>query len=171
MRFFLSLSQKKSTKMKQVMIIALLLAGAWAMTACTYENGVQASTQPPSNVEATDKTSAEELPNESLPKTTINWADESHDFGQIAQNEPVTHIFTLTNSGNEPLIIESVKPACGCTVADYSKEPIAPGKTGEVKAEFNAKKVGKFTKTLTVTANTEPRVQRLTFKGEVLEGE
>ena len=84
-------------------------------------------------------------------------------------NKPVTHEFRFTNSGDAPLVISSVQASCGCTVTDYSKDPIAPGSEGYVKATYNAAKVGVFSKTVTVNANAAESVVQLTIKGEVVE--
>ena len=97
----------------------------------------------------------------------FEWQDTSHDFGTIALNEPVSHEFVFTNTGDVPLIIVSAKASCGCTVADYTKEPIAPGAQGRVAASYNAAKSGVFNKTVTVQANTEEGQVTLTLKGEV----
>lgn len=99
----------------------------------------------------------------------FSWTMTTHDFGKIQVNKPVTHQFTFTNSGNSPLVISSVQASCGCTVTDYTKDPIAPGAEGYVKATYNAAKVGVFTKTVTVKANSEESIVQLNIKGEVVE--
>lgn len=100
--------------------------------------------------------------------TAINWSETTHDFGKIKVNVPVTHQFIFTNKGSEPIIVTSVKASCGCTVADYSKEPIAPGQKGFVKATFNAAQPGIFKKTVTVYANVEGSPIQLMIQGEVV---
>jgi hypothetical protein len=95
------------------------------------------------------------------------WNQTTVDFGKIKHNEPVSNTFTFTNGGTEPLVISSVQASCGCTVTEYSKTPIAPGAKGFVKATYNAAKLGLFTKTVTVNANTENAVVQLIIKGEV----
>lgn len=97
------------------------------------------------------------------------WSMTTHDFGKIQVNKPVTHEFRFTNSGDAPLVISSVQASCGCTVTDYSKDPIAPGADGYVKATYNAAKVGVFTKTVTVNANAAENLVQLVIKGEVIE--
>ena len=99
----------------------------------------------------------------------FNWAVTTFDFGTIKVNKPVTHKFKFTNTGDAPLVISSVQASCGCTVTEYSKEPIAPGAEGFVKATYNAAKVGVFTKTVTVNANTDENAVQLVIKGEVVE--
>jgi uncharacterized low-complexity protein len=100
----------------------------------------------------------------------FKWEKTTHEFGAIAQNKPVTAEFKFTNSGNAPLIISAAQGSCGCTVADYTKEPVAPGKTGMVKATFNAAAAGPFTKTVTLTSNAGTTPVVLTIKGEVKPG-
>ncbi len=99
----------------------------------------------------------------------FNWAATTFDFGKIQKDVPVTNEFEFTNTGNVPLVVTSVQASCGCTVTEFSKEPIAPGEKGFVKGTYNAAKVGAFTKTITVNANTEEGVVVLTIKGEVVE--
>jgi len=97
-----------------------------------------------------------------------NWVATAHDFGSISQGTPVSHTFEVENTGQQPLKIEHVKPSCGCTVADYTKEPIAPGEKGFVTATYNAKGLGMFTKSLTVRTNEEETpIMMLRIKGEV----
>ena len=97
------------------------------------------------------------------------WTQTSYDFGKIKVNNPVSNEFTFVNTGDAPLVISGVKASCGCTVAEYTKDPIEPGATGYVKATYNAAKVGVFTKTVTINANTEDGVVLLTIKGDVVE--
>jgi hypothetical protein len=98
----------------------------------------------------------------------FTWTGIEHDFGNVTQGTPVTAEFTFTNSGNAPIILSEVKPSCGCTAADYSKEPIAPGKTGYIKATYNAASVGSFTKSVTVKSNVGEGTQVLILKGTVV---
>lgn len=106
------------------------------------------------------------------PLTVIEFAETKHEFGAIDQGEKVAHTFTFKNTGNEPLVLSNVKPSCGCTTPSWTKEPIAPGEMGSIDVEFDSKgKTGKQTKTVTVTANTEPAKTVLTFSGEVIKPE
>jgi len=99
----------------------------------------------------------------------FNWSQTTHDFGKIKVNKPVTYEFSFINAGEAPLVITSVQASCGCTVAKYTKDPVSPGSSGFVTATYNAAKVGVFTKTVTVNANTEAGSMQLTIKGEVVE--
>jgi len=98
----------------------------------------------------------------------FKWTETTHNFGKISQGKPVSTEFTFTNTGKTPLVISNVKGSCGCTVTKYTKEPIAPGKTGLVKATFNAAAMGAFNKSVRVTANVEGGNETLFIKGEVV---
>lgn len=88
--------------------------------------------------------------------TTIKWIDSTKDFGKIQEGQKLEVSFRFRNTGNKPLVIERVQPSCGCTVAEQSKEPIAPGNEGQVKASFNSEgRTGINHKTLFVYANTK----------------
>lgn len=84
----------------------------------------------------------------------IKFKEVEHNFGNAPQGKPVTHEFVFTNEGTEPLILESVKASCGCTTPEWSKEPIMPGKTGTIKAQYNMAREGTFRKSITVTTKS-----------------
>jgi len=92
---------------------------------------------------------------------------QNFDFGKIKQGAPVTHEFKFTNTGKVPMIITNVAASCGCTTPDWSKEPVAPGGKGFIKATYNAASVGAFNKAVTVTANIPNGTVQLFIKGEV----
>ena len=75
--------------------------------------------------------------------------------------------FVFTNNGTEPLIIKNAKGSCGCTVPTWPREAIAPGATAEIGVNYETKRVGKFTKTITLTTNADKKPVILTIKGEV----
>lgn len=88
--------------------------------------------------------------------TTIQWLDSTKDFGKIEEGQKLEVSFRFKNTGDKPLVIERVQPSCGCTVAEQSTEPIAPGGEGQVKASFNSQgRTGVNHKTLYVYANTK----------------
>jgi hypothetical protein len=101
--------------------------------------------------------------------TTMSFEKEMHDFGSVKEGEKVTHVFKFKNTGDKPLIISDAKGSCGCTVPSYPVEPIAPGKSGEIKVSFDsANKKGSETKYVTINANTIPAETRLTIKANVI---
>ena len=98
----------------------------------------------------------------------ITWEQDSYNFGEIRQGTPVDVKFEFTNTGNAPLIISKVEPACNCTDAIWTKTPIMPGQKGEVQVTFDAATSGKFSKTAVVTSNAKPTEQTLVFTGTVV---
>jgi hypothetical protein len=88
--------------------------------------------------------------------TSIQWIDSTKDYGKINEGDKLEVLFRFKNTGTKPLIIESVHPSCGCTVANPPTEPIAPGAEGEIKGSFDSNgKSGLQHKTITVMANTK----------------
>lgn len=94
---------------------------------------------------------------------------ETYDFGKIKQSVPSTATFVVTNISSEPLIIEQANPTCGCTISDYTKAPIAPGKTGYIKATYNAAALGPIHKTLTVKFAGVDEIKQINLAGEVMD--
>ena len=102
------------------------------------------------------------------PTTKVQFAEMSHDFGNIQQNSKHTKIFTFTNTGEHPMIISDAKGSCGCTVPNYPRHPIQPGETGEIEVVYEpGQQVNQQTKTVTITANTEPATTVLQIKANV----
>ena len=102
------------------------------------------------------------------PTTSIQFTETEYDFGTIEQGKAVKHSYKFKNTGSEPLIINSAKGSCGCTVPNWPKEPIAPGKEGEISVEFDSKgKSGMQNKKVTITANTNPQQTFIYMKGNV----
>ncbi len=95
------------------------------------------------------------------------FAAETIDLGVIKQGTPTKGVFVVTNISKDPLIIEQANPTCGCTISDYTKTPIAPGKTGEISATFNGAAVGAVTKHLTVKFAGIDEIKTISFTGEV----
>jgi len=98
----------------------------------------------------------------------FKWDQTLFNFGNIQQGEVVNHTFKFTNTGSEPITIQSASASCGCTVPSYPKTPIAPGATGEIVVRYDSKgKVGQQSPVITIVANTNPRQTRLSLRGFV----
>jgi hypothetical protein len=100
--------------------------------------------------------------------TTVKFAQMVSDFGNIPQSHPRAATFAVTNTGKHPLVIYAAEAGCGCTTPEYPKAPIAPGKTGEIKVTYDAKELGRFSKTVTVYHNGENGMDVLEIKGMVV---
>ncbi len=102
------------------------------------------------------------------PKLT--WLESVHDFGAFSEDLGiVTCSIPFVNTGNEPLVITAARVTCGCTVADYPKDPVAPGDTASVSVKYNAVgRPGRFDKKVYVYANTTPERSAIVIKGVVI---
>lgn len=98
----------------------------------------------------------------------IKFKTEIVDYGTITQNSDGTRLFSFTNTGDAPLLITNVKTGCGCTVPSYSKTAILPGESGELNIKYDTKRLGAFTKTVTVTSNSEGGKKILKIKGHII---
>ncbi len=94
-------------------------------------------------------------------------AEETWDFTNIPQNKPVTHDFTFTNVGKEPIVITNVQTSCGCTSPKWPKEPILPGKSDMISVTYNAAHAGSFNKSITITSNAKTPTKVIYIKGSV----
>lgn len=104
--------------------------------------------------------------------TNMTFNKKEHDFGDIKQGDKVNYTFTFKNTGSNDLSIASANASCGCTVPEYTKDPIQPGKSGKMKVSFDSTgKTGVQTKTVTVRANTPSGVETLTIKANIKGGE
>lgn len=100
----------------------------------------------------------------------ISFEEKVFDYGTITKGADGNHTFTFTNTGNSPLVIESVKSSCGCTVPKKPEAPIAPGASGIIQVHYDTQRLGVFRKTITVTTNAGTNsVVALKIKGTVFE--
>ena len=95
-----------------------------------------------------------------------------HNFGTFSENQPTQKcVFTFTNVGTAPLIINQAVASCGCTIPSYTKAPIKPGEKGEIKVTYNGTGAfpGHFKKTITVRTNGVTELTRLYIEGVMSE--
>jgi len=135
-----SINQLKSTKLKLALVFFVLVYGT------TF---------------AQDEAKKTDAGVFSFENTTI-------DYGTINQNADGARTFSFTNTGNAPIVITQVKSSCGCTVPSYSKTPVLPGETSEIKVKYATNRIGVFKKTITVMSNASEANKLLYIKGEVL---
>lgn len=96
---------------------------------------------------------------------------ETHDFGKVTLNKPVTFTFNFTNEGDAPLIISKVETTCGCTVPEYTQTPVKKGEKGFVKVTLTpAGSPLPFNKAITLTSNARTTTKVLYIKGESVNG-
>ena len=117
------------------------------------------------NTKVTTSVSTEKK--DDIVDATIDFESKVVDYGVIDYNSDGNREFVFTNNGTEPLLIKNAKGSCGCTVPTYPRDPIAPGVTEKIKVKYATNRVGKFTKTITLTTNSSKKPVILTIKGEV----
>ena len=109
----------------------------------------------------------EEKPADNPNAPEITFENDVHDYGTVKQGADGGCEFRFTNTGKEPLIITNAVGSCGCTVPTWPKEPILKGQTAVIKVHYDTKRVGVFTKNVTITSNAKTASRVITIKGTV----
>ena len=123
--------------------------------------------EPVTGTKAVSESSTEPNQEEKTVDATIDFESKVVDYGVIEYQADGKRKFVFTNNGTESLKIKNAKGSCGCTVPTWPREPIAPGETAEIGVKYATNRVGKFTKTITLTTNASKKPTILTIKGEV----
>jgi hypothetical protein len=92
---------------------------------------------------------------------------ETIDYGKISQNSNGEKVFVFTNVGAQPLIIENIQSSCGCTVPEKPEKPIMPGEKGEIRVSYDTKRLGGFSKQITIFSNAKEPRKIIRIKGIV----
>jgi hypothetical protein len=100
------------------------------------------------------------------PPDVLKLKETEHDFGKIPQGKPVYYTFEIINTGATELKLDNVQASCGCTTPEWSRDPIAPGATAQIKVGYNAAAEGGFEKYITITYNSNQSKQ-IKIKGTV----
>lgn len=97
--------------------------------------------------------------------------EKTHDFGEVLEQQGhADYDFIFTNNSGRPVRIISVQASCGCTTPGWTKEAVAPGKTGFIKASFDPKgRPGYFNKSLMVMTDLSGNPITLQIKGTVVD--
>lgn len=161
---------------KRSFFIALLLIGG-TFSACSNnaetdsEDGLKLEVaDDPETIKANEqalKELKEQQRIEAASVTTMTIDKEMHDFGKVTEGVENHCTFLVTNTGTKPLVLSDVKASCGCTTPSKPEGPIAPGKTDKIEVGFKPNGKGVSEKTITITANTEPRITTLKVKADV----
>lgn len=101
-------------------------------------------------------------------KTSLK-VNEVYDAGTVVKGEVIRAVFTVTNTGEYPLVFGEVRPSCSCTVADKPSEPVAPGASTKIVAKVNTANVSskEVTKSVTIMTNTTPSTKVLLIKAKI----
>ena len=95
---------------------------------------------------------------------------ETIDYGKISKGSNGERVFIFTNTGTQPLIIKNIQSSCGCTVPKKPEKPIMPGEKGEIKVSYDTKRVGGFSKAITIFSNAKNVRKVIKIKGFVNKG-
>ena len=98
-------------------------------------------------------------------KTQVKVDQTTLEFGSFPFTEKQEQSFVLTNIGTQVLVIQDVTTSCGCTKVEYSKEPVRPSGTLELKVIYEAEQAEHFNKAITVYCNADNSPLRLSVKG------
>ena len=152
--------------MKKLVLLSALSIGLLTAQSCKKESTTQLTAASDSTVEevelpdaaaphADDHSHGEEVAPVG-PLTSIALSESHYNFGDIKKGDKVEHVYEITNTGDNPLVISKVQPGCGCTAPDYTKEPILPGKKGNITLKFDSSSFdGTQIKQAEVYANVE----------------
>ncbi len=102
------------------------------------------------------------------PDALVKFKTETINFGKTTLNKPVTVDFEFTNISKQPVLVEAARASCGCTTPKWTTEPVLPGKTGKITANYSANGVGNQTKTIWVKFKGVDQDKELKLNGEVL---
>jgi len=149
------------------MKIFAIIIGLITLGSCQSESTENTSGKKPLDVPVS--LDANDAVMDSTTFTTVQWIDSLVDFGTVKEGEKANINFRFKNTGDKPLIVQSVVAGCGCTVPEYTKEPVLPGGEGFIKAVFNS--VGQpptVHKSINVAMNTKGQQNyTVSFIGEV----
>ena len=103
----------------------------------------------------------------SINSQEFKFDQETIDYGKIIKGSEGERTFVFTNVGDAPLIIQSIKSSCGCTVPKKPENPIMPGEKGEIKVSYDTKRIGGFSKQITILSNAITARKIIKIKGLV----
>ena len=146
--------------MKAIHYLFVLIIGL-SLASCSGNSDKKLDTDVVRNVRSGDA-------NNRLNGPRIVFDKTEHNFGRVIAGEMVRYSFNFTNNGREDLLLSKVSSSCGCTVPNYSKEPIKPGGKGTIEVVFDSRgRKGMQNKTITVLSNSTPNKTLLKIKANV----
>ena len=103
-------------------------------------------------------------------QAVIKFDKTSHNFGNFKESQKMQYDFIFTNTGDKQLVIQQAFSSCGCTIANFTKEPVAPGEKGKVTVTYNGKGKfpGHFKKPITVRSNAANNMVRVYIEGNMV---
>lgn len=115
-----------------------------------------------------DKEKVTQTVDQSTNGPEITFEKVVHDYGTIHRNADGNCEFEFTNTGNEPLVLSTVRSSCGCTVPKWPREPILPGKSSVINVKYDTRRMGTINKSITVLSNAKTSSVVLSIKGKII---
>lgn len=109
---------------------------------------------------------APDTTNPNAPIITLN--ETLFDYGTVIQDADGTHNFIYKNTGKEPLILSNVRSSCGCTIPEWSREPLFSGQQDTIKVKYDTHRLGRFSKTVSIFSNATKAMETVRIQGEVV---
>ena len=175
-----SFKLKYFMQMKRISL--LMLSAAMLMVSCKKDDASSKIDNATGEIAPADPNAVNPEPKLAAPEVNTNPApkpvdgkypqmslyEKEFNFGSINQGDKVEHTFTFKNTGEADLIISDARASCGCTVPEYPKTAIKPGKTGDIRVKFNSEgKRGQTLKTVTISCNTATGSEILKIKTNI----
>jgi len=175
LKITLEFRKNKTFHMKKLTYLLMISFSAMAVVACKKEEKKLVTPNEELSVSGLKPLAEEEAREDiiaeakKLPLTTLAISENNFNFGDVKKGDHVEHTYSVTNTGDKPLVISTVKPGCGCTAPDYTKEPILPGQKGKITLKFDSSSFeGLQNKYAEVYTNTEKSPVVLTFTANVI---
>jgi hypothetical protein len=101
-------------------------------------------------------------------QSSLKFDVKNHNYGKIKKGVHKSVVFSYTNNGPKPAVIEFANAECGCTQPEYNQNPVLKGQKGTIKVTYTAPNEGQFKKRVTVKFAGEKEVTELMIEGEVI---
>ncbi|MFP4470761.1 MAG: DUF1573 domain-containing protein [Bacteroidales bacterium] len=145
----------------------ILITALLAIIGYSCGNSSDTKEHLPTDIVKNPRSASGEKASQAMP--VIEFEHDVHDFGKVIQGEKVSYFFKFKNSGESNLILSNVSTSCGCTVPEFTRDPVAPGEEGSIKVTFDSdNRKGFQNKTVTVVSNTHPNTRVLRIKAQIV---
>ena len=158
--------------MKKTILMTLMLAFGMTMMAQKTVQKVDKKTVHKLEQKSDVKTEQNTDEKTALKPAQIKFDKLVQSFGTFSDKNPVqTAVFTFTNVGEQPLVVNQATAACGCTVPEFTSTPVQPGEQGTIKVTYNGEGMfpGHIRKSVTVRTNGAVEMTRIYIEGDMVE--
>lgn len=179
MEFLTFVLKKRNAMMK--LLSVLLFFCLFLLTACNNDNQQPGSSSEKtlqeikkdgniSNADIIRNPVSADTPIDTVNVAKMSFEKQNYEFGEVMEGEIIEHTFKFKNTGKAPLVIQGARSTCGCTVPEWSKDPIQVGEEGEIFVRFDTKnKRARQVKPVIITANSYPATTKVYLRGFVKE--